>query len=141
MSHIDTDKMPGDALEQDVSVGGVVDGRMPTVAIPTVQAGISTTREVPPLRHTAMSIPLTQTDRPYRIGREVRRRRLILAASPHAVSTAYLVIATTEEQATADQGLQLTQGTNVTITGADMLWITCVGADLTLSFLAELDQG
>lgn len=141
MSNIDTDKLPADALEQDVSVGGVVDGHMPSVAIPTVQAGISTTREVPPLRHTAMSLPLAQTDAPYRIGREARRRRLILAAGPHAVTTAYLVIATTEEQARADQGFQLTQGTNVTITGADMIWVTSVGADLTLSFFAELDQG
>jgi hypothetical protein len=138
---IDTDKLPTDAVEQDVAVGGVIDGRMPTVAIPTVTAGISTTREVPPLRHTAMSIPLATTDNPYRIGREPRRRRLILAASPNAVTTAYLVISTTEEQARADQGFQLTQGTNVTMTGADMLWVTCVGADLTLSFLAELDQG
>lgn len=138
---VDTDKLPTDALEQDVSVGGVVDGRMPAIAVQTVAAGISTTREVPPLRHTAMSVPLLQTDVPYRIGRETRRRRLVLAASPHATTTAFLVIATTEEQARIDQGLQLPQGQNVTITGADMIWVTSVGADLTLSFLAELDQG
>lgn len=141
MTHIDTDKLPTDAVEQDVPVGGVVDGRMPAIAVPTVQAGIATVREVPPLRHTAMSVPIGVNDAPYRIGREPRRRRLILAASPNNVATAYLVLATTEEQARADQGLQLAQGTNVTITGADMIWVTAVGADLTLSFLAELDQG
>jgi hypothetical protein len=138
---IDTDKLPTDALEQDVAIGGVSDGKMPQIAVQTVAAGISTTREVPPLRHTAYSGQQNRTDPPYRIGRETRRRRLIIAVAPHATVVSWLVVATTEEQARNLQGLIIAQGQNVTLSGADMVWIAAVGADLTWSFLAELDQG
>lgn len=143
---VDTDKLPTGTLEQDVPVGGVVDGKSPSIAVQTVTAGISTTREVPPLRLNAFGIVLkaqTAGIEPYRIGRETRRRRIHIALAPNAGAPAdsYLIIAATREQAINGDGYPLSPGDRVTIEAADMMWLTAIGGDLRIGFLAELDQG
>lgn len=142
--HIETDKLPTDALEQDVPVGGVVDGKMPAVAVQTIAAGITTTRDVPPLRLNAFSTTQTQNAagvEPFRIGRETRRRRIHLSVAPDASTTAYIVIAATREQAMNGDGYPLPPNGRITIEAADMMWISAVGANLRFGFLVELDQG
>jgi hypothetical protein len=142
--HIETDKIPTDALEQDVPVGGVVDGKMPSIAIQTVSAGISTTREVPALRLNAFGATQPQNAagvEPFRIGRETRRRRIHVAVAPNASATAYIVIAATREQAMNGDGYPLPPNGRVTLEAADMMWIASIGAALQWGFLVELDQG
>lgn len=142
---IDTDKLPTAVREQDLPVGGAVDGALPRVGIPTVPTGIGLTREAPSLRGNATAWTQPQNAagvEPYRIGAEPLRRRILLSVAPDASATAYVVAATTREQAQAGQGLVLSPGQNpVALQYADMLWIASIGAALTVSFLAELDQG
>lgn len=143
MSDVDTDKLPTAVREQDLPVGGAAEGQLPALAVNTVPVGIGLVREVPTLRATATSWvqPSAAGSAPYRIGAEPLRRALHVSVGPNASATAYAVVATTQEQAAAGLGYLLTPGGRVTVHTAEMLWIAAVGADLTCSFLAELDQG
>lgn len=139
MSH-DQD-VPEDVWEQDVAQGGAVDGELPRVAVPTVPQGVATVREVPVLRHITGKLDLTTTGLPLRIGREARRRRLILSVSASATSGALVVLGDTQQQAAAGYGLQVPAGTLMVLGTAAEIWLQTFEADLTVSFLAELDQG
>ncbi len=144
MSSVDTDKLSADTLYQDVPVGGEVDGETPRLAVPTVTAGIVTTREVPALRANAGSVVLA-AGAYFRIGEEPHRRRIIIrcndAVAPAPATFRYLVVATTLEQAQAGLGLELTPGTSVELICASQLVLAAVGDTLRGSWLAMLDQG
>jgi hypothetical protein len=144
VSDIQTDKLPADVLEQEVPIGGAFNGKEPAIALQTVAAGVTTTRDVPPLRANAFGAiqPLqTPAIEPFRIGRETRRRALYIACAPDPSTTAYLVVATTREQAVNGDGFPLVPGSNISLKGADMWWIAAIGAPLRWGFIAELDQG
>lgn len=135
------DEIPEEVWEQEGPQGGAVDGQLPAAAVATVTQGVSTVREVPALRHITGRLDLTETGAPLRIGREPRRRRLVLSVDYSAVGSAYVVAGDTEQQARAGYGLRVPPGAVLVLATAGELWWATFGADLGVTFLAELDQG
>lgn len=127
--------------EQDVPIGGAIDGDLPRAAVAVLPAGIVTTRELPTLDVTfgTLTIPSGSVQR---LGRDPRRRRLLLSVRPHATATAYVVISETEQQARSGYGLTVLQGQSPpgALTYAGELWFAAVGADMQVGFCAEIDS-
>lgn len=136
---VDTDKVPGDVREQDLPVGGALDGALPRIAVPVVPTGIGLTREIPTLKATTYGGTQATTAAPFRIGAEPMRRRLVITAAPDAVTTAYLVVAS--DLSSLPNGIPIPQSQTLELRTAAELWVAAVGADLVWGFLAELDQG
>lgn len=136
---VDTDKVPGDVREQDLPVGGALDGALPRVAVPVVPTGIGLTRQVPTLKVTTYGGTQGETADAFRIGAEPMRRRLIISVAPNAETTAYLVVAS--DLQSLPNGVPIPQGTAMVLHTAAELWVSAVDADLVWGFAAELDQG
>lgn len=138
-----TDLISNDVWQQDGPVGGTdLDGEPPAVAVATVAAGITTVREVPALRSVSGAYPLTQGAAAVRlVGDEGRRRRIIVSVRASAVAGARVVLSDDPNQAAAGFGLEIPAGMMVTLRLAGELYAATFAADLTVSFLAELDQG
>lgn len=133
--------IPDPVIEQDVADGGSLDGTVPPIAVPVVIEGVSFMREVPALAATMGKLTITNGTA-LRIGRNPRRRRLLLSVRSSSTATAYATIGETQQQAVADYGPSALQGTAFpTFQYAGELWIAAFGADLIVGFLAELDQG
>lgn len=135
------DVLPDEVWEQEVADGGVVAGELPAVATAVVVQGVTNVREAPCLNSTfgKLTIP---TGTALRIGRNPRRRRLLLSVRPSATATAYVCLGETQAQAVADYGPSALQGTAFPATHfAGEVWVAAFGADLVVGFLAELDQG
>lgn len=135
------DEVPEAVFEQDVSDGGAIDGTLPATAAAVVVQGVTMVREAPPLDGTLGMIPISSGG-VISIGRNPRRRRLILSVQPSATTTAYVVIGDTAYQAQQGIGIYLAQGQSLApIHLAKQLFIAAFGAALNLGFLMELDQG
>lgn len=134
------DIVPEPVWEQDVSNGGEVGGDLPPVAAPVVVQGVAHVREVPPLRHSSGAVTLATTARPFGIGRNVRRRRLLVSVVS-ADPTAYAVAGDDAQQVAGEYGLAIPAGVVVELRTADRLYFAAFGAELRLTWLAELDQG
>jgi hypothetical protein len=133
--------IPEQVWDQDVAYGGVVGGQLPAVAAPVVVEGVAFTREAPTMAATFGQLNITQNQW-VRIGRNGRRKRLIIAVQPNTVTTAYVVIAENAQQAAGGYGLPLLQGASpLTINYAGELFFAAFGANVNVGFIAELDQG
>lgn len=138
----DQDFTPAEVLEQDVPVGGVVNGARATAAVSVLPQGIQTFREVPSLKAATGSALLTAAGSPWRIGKEPRRRTLIIGCGDSVTVGAYLCIATSQLEATQGYGLRIYATDDpITLHTVNELWIQPFAADLVLSWLAEIDQG
>ena len=135
--------IPADVWDQDVAFGGVVDGQLPPAAMPVVAEGVVFTREVPTMAATFGLLTIRQADpTPQRIGRNGRRRRLLISVRPNVVTTAYVVMAENAQQAAGGYGLPILQGSPViTLNYAGELFFAAFGADVAVGFISELDQG
>lgn len=139
-----TDEVVADEVwEQDGPVGGSVDGITAPVAIPVVTQGVTITRDAPPLKATFGLLTCGSGSAAVRIGREPRRRRLLLSVRPNTTATAYVVVAENAQQAEGGYGLPILQGVApVVLHYAGEVYVKGFGAtDLTVGFLAELDEG
>lgn len=135
------DEVPEAVFEQDVADGGSVMGQLPTAATAVVVQGVSLVREAPPLAATFGMIPI-QSGGVISLGRNPRRRRLILSVQPSQTTTAFVVIGDTPYQAQQGIGLTIAQGASLTpIHYGGQLFVAAFGANLNLGFLMELDQG
>lgn len=136
------DIVPDQVWEQDVADGGAVDSDLPPAASAVVVQGVSWTREAPCLAATFGLLTVPQSGTPGRIGRNTRRRSLLLSVRPNATATAYIVVAENAQQAAGGYGLPILQGAApVRVNYAGDLYFTAFGADLQVGFIAELDQG
>jgi hypothetical protein len=135
------DILPDEVWEQEVADGGVVGGELPAAAAAVVVQGVSAVREVPALAGTFGKLTITNGSA-LRIGRNPRRRRLLLSVRPNTTATAYATLGETQQQAASDYGPSALQGTNfAAMQYAGELWVAAFGADVTVGFFAELDQG
>jgi hypothetical protein len=135
------DEVPEAVFEQDVADGGSIEGQLPVTATAVVVQGVSLVREAPPLAATFGLIPIQQNT-VQSIGRNPRRRRLVLSCAPNVTTTAFVVIGDTAQQVSAGIGLTLIQGQILTpIHYAGQLFVAAFGANCGLGFMAELDQG
>lgn len=135
------DEVPEEVFEQDVADGGSVGGQLPTAAAAVVVQGISMVREAPVLSATFGTIPIQQNT-VQSIGRNPRRRRLLLSVAPNVTTTAFVVIGDTAQQVSQGIGITLIQGQFMTpIHYAGQLFVAAFGANCNLGFMAELDQG
>lgn len=135
------DEVPEAVFEQDVSDGGAVDGQLPSAAAAVVVEGISTVREAPCLAATFGALPIGQ-GQTVSIGRNPRRRRLLLSVAPNATATAFVVVGDNAQQVLGGIGLVAVQGAApVTLHYAGQLFMAAFNAALTVGFVAELDQG
>jgi len=133
--------IPEPVWDQDVAFGGVVDGQLPVASVPVIVEGVAFTREVPTMAATFGLLNVAQGSS-QRIGRNGRRKRLIVAVQPNAVTTAYVVIAENAQQALGGYGLPLLQGSSpITINYGGELFFAAFGAAVNVGFIAELDQG
>lgn len=133
--------IPDAVWDQDVAQGGVVDSELPRVAAPVVVEGVSWTREAPALAATFGLVNIAQ-GATQRIGRNGRRRRLLISVQPNAVTTAYVVVAENAQQAAGGYGLPILQGSPVvSLAYAGEVWFGAFGAAVNVGFIAELDQG
>lgn len=133
------DAAPEEVWEQDVAEGGSVAGQLPTAAGAVVVQGVTVVRDAPALGATfgLMTIPQGTAQR---IGRNSRRRRLIVSSRPNTTATAYVVLADTNQQAIGGYGLPILQGANpLPLQYAGEVWIAAFGADMQVGFIAELD--
>jgi hypothetical protein len=135
------DEVPEQVWEQDVADGGAIDGTLPTAAAAVVVQGVTTVREVPALSATFGTLTVAN-GAVVSLGRNPKRRRLLLSVRPSVTATAYIVIGENQQQAAGGYGLTCLQGAALPpIQFAGQLWIAAAGADLQVGFLAELDQG
>jgi hypothetical protein len=133
--------VPEPVWDQDVAMGGVIEGELPRVAVPVVVEGVSWVRDAPAMAATFGLLTVTQNST-QRIGRNGRRRRLLVSVRPNAVTTAYVVLAENAQQAAGGYGLPILQASPVVaINYAGELWFGAFGADVQVGFIAELDQG
>lgn len=133
--------VPEQVWDQDVAVGGVIEGELPRVAVPVVVEGVSWVRDAPALAATFGLLTITQNTS-VRIGRNGRRRRLIVSVRPNAITTAYVIVAENQQQALGGYGLPIVQGVSpIAINYAGEIHFAAFGADLGVGFVAELDQG
>lgn len=133
--------VPTEVWDGDVAFGGVVDGQLPRSASPVIVEGVTFVREVPTNAATFGLLTIAQGTA-QRIGRNGRRKRLLLSVRPNTVTTAYAVIAENQSQAAGGYGLPVVQASPVlTINYSGEIWIAAVGADVMVGFVAELDQG
>lgn len=122
-------------------MGGVVGGQLPAVAAPVVVEGVAFTREVPTMAATFGLLTIAQNTT-QRIGRNGRRRRLLISVRPNAVTTAFVVLAENAQQAAGGYGLPIVQASAVVdLNYAGEIHIAAFGADVQVGFVAELDQG
>lgn len=136
------DEVPEEVWEQDVADGGSVQGQLPAHAAAVVVQGVTLTREVPALAATFGTVSVSATGLPQRIGRNTRRRRILLSVRPNAITTAYVVIAENASQAAGGYGYYVLQGVAMpSLQYAGELWIMAFGADLQVGFISENDQG
>lgn len=135
------DEIPEPVFEQDVADGGAIGGQLPAVAAPVVIEGISMVREAPCLSATFNALPIGQ-GQTVSIGRNPRRRRLLLSVAPNATTTAYVVVGDNAQQVAGGVGLTIVQGAApVTLHYAGQLFFCAFNAAVNLGFVAELDQG
>lgn len=133
--------IPEEVWDQDIAQGGVVDGDLPRVAAPVVVEGVSWVRDAPAMAATFGLLTIAQ-GATVRIGRNGRRRRLLISVRPNTVTTAYVVVAENAQQAAGGYGLPILQGSNpIAINYAGELHFGAFGADVAVGFVAELDQG
>lgn len=133
--------VPEPVWDQDVAQGGVIEGELPRVALPVVVEGVTWTREAPAMGATFGLLTVAQNTA-VRIGRNGRRRRLIISVRPNAIVTAYVIVAENQQQALGGYGLPILQGVApVPICYAGEIHFAAFGADLQVGFIAELDQG
>lgn len=122
-------------------MGGSAGGELPASAAPVIVEGIVFTREVPTMAATLGLLTITNGST-QRIGRNGRRRRLLVSVRPNVTTTAYVVVAENAQQAAGGYGLPILQGSPVvTLNYAGELWFGAFGADMGVGFVAELDQG
>lgn len=133
--------VPEPIWEQDVADGGAVENELPPAAVAVVVQGVSLTREAPSLAATFGTMTITNGTA-VRIGRNPRRRRLLLSVRPNATATAFVVIGESQQQVTGNYGLSALQGVTLPpIQYAGEIWVAASGADMQVGFMAELDQG
>lgn len=133
--------VPEPVWDQDIAVGGVIEGELPRAAVPVVVEGVAWTRDAPALAATFGLLTISQNTA-VRIGRNGRRRRLIISVRPNAVTTAFVIVAENQQQALGGYGLPIVQGVApVGINYAGEVFFAAFGADLAVGFVAELDQG
>lgn len=136
---VETDKLPADVREQDIAVGGALDGALPRLAVPVVATGIGLVRETPAMKASTFGGIQAAAALPFTIGEEPMRRRILISAAPNAVATSYLVVAS--DRASLPNGYPIGQGQRETFRTSGALFVAAIGADLTWGFLSELDQG
>jgi hypothetical protein len=134
------DDISDETSEQDVPVGGAVDGKLANAAVATLPQGILTVREMPALAATfgKLTLPPLSTSR---IGRHPQRRRLLLSVRS-ADPDAFVTLAESEYQASIGYGLDITPGhPPIPLHYAGELWVCAFGASpVTVSFVAEIDH-
>lgn len=138
--HEHDDTLPDEVWEQDVANGGAVDGHLPPAAAAVVVQGVTLVREAPPLRHNSGSVTLVAAGAPFGLGREPRRRRLLVSVVS-ATPGAYVIAGDDPTQVLGGYGLAIPAGQLVTLHTADRLYFDAVGGDVLLSWMSELDQG
>lgn len=135
-----TDTTPDEVWEQETA-GGAVAGELPRAALPTLPQGVTLVREAPSLRHTSGAVAQAVGAVPLALGREPRRRRILIAVRS-TDATSYVVAGDSREQAGAGFGLILPAGSLVELHTAEALYLAAFGpAGVTVSWLSELDQG
>lgn len=135
------DEVPESVFEQDVSDGGAIDGQLPAAAAAVVVEGISMVREAPCLAATFGALPIGQ-GQVVSVGRNPRRRRLLLSVAPNSTATAYIVVGDNAQQVSGGVGIPLVQGAApLTLHYAGQLFMAAFNAALVVGFAAELDQG
>jgi hypothetical protein len=134
--------IPEEVWDQDVAQGGVVDGDIPAKASAVVIEGVTWVRDAPALAATFGLQTVTQNTSARLVGRNGRRRRLLLSVRPNTIATAYVIVAENAQQAAGGYGLPILQGSPVVpLTYAGEIYIGAFGADVAVGFVAELDQG
>lgn len=139
---VSQDIVPDEVWEQDVADGGAVDSMIPAAAAAVVVQGVSWVRDAPTLAATFGLITVPAAGPAGRIGRNTRRRSLVLSVRPNTVTTAYVVVAENAQQALSGYGLPIIQAAApVRVNYAGDLYFAAFGADVQVGFIAELDQG
>lgn len=134
--------IPDQVWDQDVAQGGVAGGQLPAAAAAVIVEGVAWTRDAPALAATfgLQTIPTGTSAR--LVGRNGRRRRILLSVRPNAVTTAFAVIAENAQQAAGGYGLPIVQASPVvSLDYAGELYVGAFGADVVVGFVALLDQG
>lgn len=133
----DVEQLPADVLQQDLPVGGAVDGVMPEVAIPVVPVGIALTRETPALQAVTISLPGTTGDVFLLVSQSPHRRRILVATTGAAVR-----LCTSRQDAKDAVGLRIPPDVApVPIHFAGELFVRLTGANQEVTAFIEYDQG
>jgi hypothetical protein len=136
----DMDAIPAEVWEQDGPQGGAVNGVPATRAAVVTVAGVTVTREAPPLTANTNYIPAVVQNTVYHVcGTAPQRRRLLIS------SNVDIVISTDKGTAQAGQGLRIPANTTpVEIKACDDLYASPVGVTAAGSYISawmEVDFG
>lgn len=131
------EQLPADVLQQDLPVGGAVDGILPETALPVVPVGIALTRETPSMQAVSGSLTINAGDVFQLCAESPHRRRLLITAT-----VGYVRVCTSRQDASDGNGFRvLNNQPPVELRYAGPLWVRGTAASQEVSWWIELDQG
>lgn len=137
MSNVDVEQLPADVLQQDLPVGGAVDGDMPERALPVLPVGIVLTRETPSMQAVSGAFTGNAGDVFQLCAESPHRRRLLITAI-----TGYVRVCTTRQDASDGNGLRvLNAQPPVELRYNGPLFVRLTQANQEVSWWIEYDQG